>query len=536
MTRLIKPVDFATSILCLRGKPLSFVGYEPFIEIYNSYPQTLVLKSARQLGKSVSLAGSLITNSILTPEFNSLFVTPLAQQTSRFSTAYLDPYMRSPLVQKHFISRGDRKNVLLKQFNNGSNIFLGYASDESDADRIRGINGDQVLVDEAQDVSMEALPILFECLSASDYGYRRLTGTAKTENGTLELWWNRSNKLEWVWKCQHCGKWIVPYDYETCVKILEGLNGPACPRCGKESHNVHEGKWISFNPVVKNVYGFHLPQVIFGARLKKWQDIRDKVQSYSPAKLANEVLGLASGMGGRPISMRECMNCCNEERTSFDTARPYGDNENRGINQIVIGADWSVSGGGDGKKKSYTVFAVLGFDPNGKCYLLHAEKHSGTDIIDQVTRLKNLFRQFDAQGIGSDRGVGVLQGQMLQREFGPERVFMVQYTTAKHLLRYDQQGGFFSADRTRAIDVPIMAMKQGKTKFESPAWSVMAPFYKDVLAIYEEESISGKRLIRKDEDTPDDFLHAVTFGMVAFDVLNNRYTFATDPDYPEAQY
>lgn len=36
--------------------------------------------------------------------------------------------------------------------------------------------------------------------------------------------------------------------------------------------------------------------------------------------------------------------------------------------------------------------------------------------------------------------------------------------------------------------------------------------------------MSGKRLYRKSDDTPDDFLHAVAFGMVGFDVINNRYT------------
>lgn len=38
MAKLIKPADFATAILQLRGKPLSFDGYEPFIDIYNLYP------------------------------------------------------------------------------------------------------------------------------------------------------------------------------------------------------------------------------------------------------------------------------------------------------------------------------------------------------------------------------------------------------------------------------------------------------------------------------------------------------------------
>lgn len=146
-------------------------------------------------------------------------------------------------------------------------------------------------LDECQDISNQAIPILFESLSASEHNYRRLTGTAKTDNNTLEWWWNKSNKLEWCWKCESCGKYIAPYDYDTCLLILSGKNGPACPHCKSERNNVVNGKWISFNPTIKNVYGYHLPQIIFGARLNKWQDIRDKVETYTPSKLANEVLG-----------------------------------------------------------------------------------------------------------------------------------------------------------------------------------------------------------------------------------------------------
>lgn len=525
--RLIKPADFACATLELRGKPLKFDGYEPFIDIYNSYPPTMVLKAGRQVGKSVMLAGSLITNSILNNNFNSLLVSPLAQQTSRFSTSYLDPYMNGALIRKHFTNRGDRKNVLLKQFNTGSNIFLGYASDENDAGRIRGINADQVLCDEVQDISNDALPVLFETLGASEYDYKRLTGTAKTENNTLELWWNKSNRLEWAWRCPHCNKHVVPYDLETCLKILQGKTGPACPHCGGDAHNVHEGRWVSFNPSVKDVYGFHLPQLIFGSRLRKWQETRKKVEDYTLTKLSNEVLGLASGMGGRIVTMRECIACCNPERSEFDKVWPY---DSRGISMVVLGVDWSVTGA----QKSFTVITVMGYNYDGKCFILYSEKLSGVDILEQVERVKVLYRQYGAQAIGSDRGVGVLQGQLLQREFGPDKVFMINYVTAKKPLRWDGEGQYFAADRTQSIDTMVMKIKIGKDKIETPAWSVMAPYFEDVLVVYEEESLAGRRLYRHDEDKPDDFLHSMVFGNIARMVLAGEYTYLDDA--PPNQY
>jgi hypothetical protein len=156
----------------------------------------------------------------------------------------------------------------------------------------------------------------------------------------------------------------------------------------------------------------------------------------------------------------------------------------------------------------------------------------GIDILDQVEKVKMLFVKYDAQAIGSDKGCGVLQGQLLQKEFGYDKVFMVNYVTAKRPLRYDQEGIYFAADRTMAMDGIVMKIKIGRERFETPAWSVMATYYDDALAIFEEESQAGRRLYRHLDTTPDDWFHSIVFGDTAFKVLNGDYTYLDDPvDY-----
>ncbi len=44
----IRPSQFATAILRLKGKPLSFQGYEPFIPVYDLTPKSLVIIAGRQ--------------------------------------------------------------------------------------------------------------------------------------------------------------------------------------------------------------------------------------------------------------------------------------------------------------------------------------------------------------------------------------------------------------------------------------------------------------------------------------------------------
>lgn len=467
----------------------------------------------------------IVSKSVGTPYLTSIYIAPLQLQASRFSIMYLNPFMESPLVKKHWRANGDKKNVFEKTLNNGSIIFLSYAQVEADADRVRGIAGDTLSVDEVQDVSLEALPILYECLGASEYNYKRHYGTAKSELNTLEVLFKKSNGCEWAIKCECCGKWSIPWTYEDCLKMCEGNDGPVCIHC-KRPINVENGQWVAARPHIKDHYGFHICRFTLGSRAAKkhWDELQRVIKGtggsdgYTPSKLANEVFGLPAGVAGRILSEREAMSCCNPLKTSFDTCWPM---DYRGINNVVLGVDWSVTGG----VASYTVASVLGYDYMGKCYLLYSERMQGIDILEQVRKVADIYRRFNCQIIGSDRGVGVLQGQLLKQALGPEKVVMVQYCAAKQILRMDKAGDFMAADRTQAMDVPILKMKLGIDKFETPCWELTADYWKDGLSLYEEESGTGRRLYRKDEGATDDWIHSVVFGNVAYMALTGQYVY-----------
>lgn len=512
--------QLASALLTVKGNPLSLEDYIPFKQVYDYDPPLLVAKCGRQIGKSLSIGAITTSKSIGIPFYTTFYIAPLAQQTSRFSTMYLDPFMNSPLVRKHFRDTGSKKNVFEKSLNNGSIIFLSYAETENDADRARGIAADSLNVDEVQDVSVEALPILFETLSASQYGFKRLYGTAKGENNTLEIYFKKTNGLEWATRCGHCGKYNIPWTYEDCLKMLMSrTDGPGCVHCGG-SINVREGKWVATRPDIKDAIGFHIPQIVIPARTtpKKWKELREKAENvhYGPIKMANEVFGLASGSGNRILSIREAVSCCDSTKKEFDTGWPM---DQRGINTVVVGVDWSVTGG----VASYTVVTVYGFNYLGQMFNLYSERLQGIDILEQVRRVIQIYHQFNAQAIGSDRGVGVLQGQLMQEALGADKVLMVQYVAAKLPLRWDTQGQFMSADRTMAIDSVILKMKIGMSKFCTPSWDFMGNYWKDALAVYEEESHSGRRLYRKDPDIPDDWLHSTVFAHVAYMYVTGQY-------------
>lgn len=516
----IQPSKLAQAILQLKGKPLNLTDYKPFELVYDAAPDTLTLCAGRQVGKSVSLGASMTSNSILRPFFSTLMVSPLSQQTSRFSTQYLAPFLNSPLVKNHFIDSSSVKNVFSRTLNNGSSITLGYCETEQDADRIRGVAGDMLLIDEVQDVSLEAVPILEETLSASEHAFRRFTGTAKSDSNTLTVLFKRSNGLEWVVKCTACGKHSIPNDFDNCMKISTmNPNGPGCMYCGNLL-DMKKGRWIAAKPSIKNHIGMHIPQIIIPARTnaKKWKELVDKLNKYTKVKLSNEVFGLPVGAGGRPLSLKQVMACCNPARKNFDIGFPR---DERNILYTVLGVDWSVTG----STKSYTVITVLGFDSLGKIYILHAQKLEGIDIIEQVGIVIRTYDQFSCSHMASDRGVGVLQGQMMKSTLGDDKVSMINYVAAKTNLRFDKEGNYFAADRTLAIDTPVIKIKMGPAKIESPCWDVMHSFWEDALHVYEEETHSGRRVYRKDEDSPDDFLHSLVFANIAGMILRGEFVY-----------
>lgn len=527
MSQPIKKVSrastFAQAVLSLKGKPMSFERYKPWQAIYDLMPNFMLLIAGRQIGKSVSLGGRAVTQSVVKDHFNSLYVTPFQEQAKRFSKAYLDPFMESPLVRKHFKMKGTFSNVYEKVFSSGSRIYLSYAQDEKDADRIRGIMADQLMYDEVQDVVISALPAIFETMSASNYGYKILSGTAKSTSNTIELLWQTTCKFEWVMKCSHCSYYNIPDTYDNCLRICAHPEHPSCIRCGK-SIDVTQGQWVATRPQMRDDIGFHLPQLIMSANTTpaKWPLMYQKVKQaqnfglYSPAKLSNEVFGISTDLAGKSLSVRDVLNCCNQDRTGFNDFTP----ENL-YTHVIMGVDWSVSS----SEQSFTVASVFGFKSDGKMDLIYTEKFQGIDILIQVDRMEELFHKYRCSMIASDRGVGVVQVQTLQRRLGFKKVIPINYVSAKVSVSWNAKSFFLSADRTRAMDDVVMKIKQGRDRFETPCYEITKQYWKDALNIYEEETSVHTRVYRHHPSEPDDWFHSCVFAHLGYRYMTGDYTF-----------
>jgi len=504
--------ELAQILLYLDGRPLDLKGFPCMQDMYACRTPEVLLMAGRQVTKSTTIRNMLLLDACLNDYFDSLYVVPLKEQAVRFSNYYLDRGIReSPILRKWRFNSTCINNVFSKSFTNGSVVQLTYAGD--DADRSRGIPNDEVFYDEAQDLLPDVIPVINESLSASPYKWRVYSGTPKTMDGTLQKLWERSSQHHWVMPCPSCRRFNVP-DRDTVYAMLQP-RGLSCVYC-KAFLNVRKGFWQPMHAAVANDFlGFHLPQVILPHVVeynkadptdrppdppRAWREIIKKYRIYPPGVFANEVLGFSYALGGRLITLKELMECCQlppaEER---ERAR------NQSYQHVCMGIDWGVSA-----ETSYTVATIGGLNSNGRTCVLEIKKFYGTDIISQLQEIAKLAKKWEVEFIGADHGVGNTNNQFLRQMLGVNKILEFQYVMAKKLMVWTGQR--FSLDRTTSLNLLFFDMKRKFILF--PPADEMTSYFEDILSLYEQVSEGAgqtRKIFMRNPAIPDDFAHSLNF-------------------------
>ena len=504
-------------IVFIDGKPINFVDYPYQRDVYNSTAPRILFKTSRQVGKSVYDANLVISDGILTPFFKALYVAPERTQTSRFSATKLSKIINySPLIREKFLGGGDTDNVFLKIFSNGSEIHLSYACD--DADRIRGITADRILLDEVQDIELSnVLPVIKEVSSDSDYGYETYTGTPKSMENGIEWLWQKSTQAEWMMKCSGCNK----YNYIDSPKSI-GKHGPICVKCGKQL-NAAEGFWHELNPSTEDnpvrIKGFHVSQPILPKNAKnqdRWDRIIDKLENYPETRFKNEVLGVSDSSGSRMITLEDLKAMCQDYHVD---EIPHPDIFRESV-FICGGVDWS---GGGTTHVSRTVLWIWGMMPNEKIKTLFFKIFPGRNQVDDVREVARLADSYRVQLICGDAGEGAVANAMLKEHLGEHRVYQVQYGSLKKMIQWNDVDRW-QLDRTAFIDSFMLLLKRGGAIF--PVYDQVKEAFDDVLAMYEETTQNGmgKKVWRHSPAVPDDSLHAMIFGWLAARLIRGEFS------------
>lgn len=518
------PSEFTSEFLKLpykgRLQNFSFVGREYFIPIYDTPAPRILMKCGRQTEKSTSLGNILLAYMSLNQWFKSLFVTPTQTQTETFSKDRITvPTKMSPLLQALSRGPGTMDNILLKRFITESELTFRYAF--LTADRCRGIMCDLLCIDEIQDILTDVIPIIEECLFTSDLKIMRYSGTPKSVDNTLAVYWNReSTKGEWVIPCTCTGNKKPHWNIIGMANL--GLKGLICDKCGKAIHardpnaqwvSTRTSEWLRDPPIPIPFEGYRIPQVISPRVV--WEGVLDKRSRYTEAQFNNEVMGLEFDSAKKLLTvdlLRE--HCCDQ--------RIADGHKFAGRSKLYMGIDWD-GGGEKGEKESYTVLSIGGY-LGGKFRYVFFKRFTGEDaVIDKLIPLiVQLVRLFKVDLIGTDYGGGLDKNDMLIRVFGIERVMRFQYVNTKKLY-FDKALARWMVNRSEAIMMMVNALRR-KNEFVLPAWEDFhEPFAEDLLSLFQEYNTSRRStMISKTPGTTDDTAHSMLYTLLVSMVAQPR--------------
>jgi len=513
--------DLLHALFRVHGEPYTLDNYPQFRPFYEaSYATDTLWMCGRQLGKTMNLSRSEILELISVPHFQLLYVAPLQSQTQRYSTLYLTEAINSCWAARAM--QEDRAGTPIdskivravhhQSFNNGAGIQLTYAKTSSD--RARGIYADRIDFDEIQDQLPDNIPIISESLTASSWGARYFTGTAKTTDNTIEALWQQSSQSEWVMQCKACNHWNIPTEEGRVLEMIHP-DGVHCVRCGRKL-NVRDGEFVSAYPSrMRDFRGYHIPQIVVPAIVNdpiKWGKVIRKCTRLPLPIILQEVLGISCSIGARLITQTDI------DRNSVLPTILQLQKRLNDYAFTVGGVDWGVA-----EHQSFTVHTIIGVKPDGKIDVLWSRRFVGFDPDEVMTEIARAHQFYGCQMIACDFGMGFDKNIMLANRFGLP-VVQIQYLSQNRLLSYNAFQGHhrWVVDRTSAMELLFLAVKYDRIRF--PPQHEFKIFTDDLLSPYEEivepNGIAKRRFLRNPIQ-PDDFCHSLVYAsLVAMRLMN----------------
>ena len=490
-------LTIAKSLVNLNGKPISYENRPYLKSIYGSDADRLVLRCSRQVEKSTTLAIMILLHAASQPGSATLAVMPRQEQAQLFRDARLTPILQeSPGLRNTLAKKGWSHSARNWQFSNGSLLFMRSAY--RSADSARGISADLLILDEAQDLSLDAIPVLEQALSHAPEKGVIIAGTPKLGDNPLEAAYRQGSQREWVARCPKCRANNRP---------TEDTLGPASPVCAKCGAPISfaSGRWVARNSSAVSCESFWINHLMV-----PWIDYQEVLscrETYGIAQFRNEVLGIPVDLGDHVVTPAEVEACCGTLNNAI-SPRDWG-RLRLAPGTLTLGIDW----GGGGKSRA--AFALGAYSEKGGFRVLFMERRPPGESHEQmVGRACEILRQAPGAAVAADGGGN---GSILNRLLiADKRCPATKFTG----IFYSDTGGApqivsanenrWTIGRTRAIGDIFTHIKAGRLSI--PSLKSCADCLPDIwgeLAHYDPKN----RTIRYEcpAGGTDDVLHAITY-------------------------
>jgi len=371
-----------------------------------------------------------------------------------------------------------------------------------------------------------------QCMANSNYQYSAYAGTPKTMENTIEFLWSQSSQTEWCIPCDGCRKWT----FVVSTKAI-GKQGPICLSCGKNL-NPRKGQWIDM-ATDQGIKGFHISQPVMPVNVpaawqpgsvghaqavERWQKLLYKMETplYGESRFLNECIGVSTSTGVRLLTKEALEKLCDER---LEVTRLPDPRAKDGIVRVTAGVDWSGGGaevkGSEGSMyKSRTVLHIWGQQADGRLrtltYKVFPNGHP-TGWIDEIVEMCNAW---GVNMLVGDAGEGALANAYLRQRMGDHRVIAIRYMNLSKPVSWNPDSNAYHVDRTTVIDNYARFILHGQVVY--PKLTHAQTAINDILNVYEEVTLQGKKTWRHSPTMPDDCLHAQIFGWFAWMLLTSN--------------
>lgn len=499
--------------------PFSLKERRHLQRVYDTPASHTLYIFGRQSEKTTTLGNLAIAYTALINNFKVLMTYPSAMQAKAFAEDRLAiPISLSPRLKPLFPSL--KQSVFHKRTIVGSSIVMRYAY--LSAARILGLSADMVMIDELQDILPEHIPLIEQATFHSDYKLYRYSGTARTEENTINTYWEQySTKCEWVVPCRRHGTPKTGGSWHWNVLTAKNIGDTCviCDKCGKPIDPADpDAQWASLQPAKGREdriawEGYRVPQLMlpFMKRARDWKDMKRKQREYPINRFYNEVLAISYSSGVQPITKKELKAISNNELKLADFEKWMKLTNGH----LYAGIDW-----GEGTGYSFTVLVVGGYiPPSNKFKIMWMYRFIGeeTDPTIYLPMIIEFLREQGVQHIGTDYGGGFFPNNILQKEFGGRRVHQYQYVPRQRTGKvvFNEKMNRYIVSRSEVIADLLTAMKTGL--IELPNWDDIDPEYsQDLTALRQVYNYKLRYMqYEKAGARSDDFFHAILYCLLA---------------------
>lgn len=471
-------VQWTNTVRRLKGQPFGFDNRPYLPPVYRDTADEVYIVKGRQTEITEYAENWLFYNLDRHAGSVGLYMSDNQDRVSVFSKLRVHSWGidQSPILQQ--LAADNKGNVSWQPWKNGSHLFMFSAWD--DFDKALSIPADFVVIDEAQNQDLTALPKVKESMSHSKHKKIRVIGTGSYEGDSWHNLWMSGDQRTWDAKAK---AWVAKK-----------------PENDRVAHSYHLSQeivpWISAEEIEK----------------------KRNSPSYTPMRFLQEVIGWWWKGAKKPLTPQQV-------RALFVptlSITPADKVRRSGHFPIFHGIDW---GGGTKAYTIHWIWQAVDVDMP-RFQVLYVARVTEKDTEKQADQAIHLIDTYEPDQVVMDAGGGPRQVQKLADRYGMRTLMNFYSERPGQPFEIDGEKNRVVSDRSWGIENVIdLVTRPGVDKLNR----IMVPgaegsnmdWIVDQFTAIEANTIqlpSGKSYIRytHPEEQPDDALHACNYAYLAF--------------------